>query len=132
MYEIRLDPAPGFLYYSGTGKVYASITCKIILNYFQYVPGPPPEDIVTIGNASGGLDITVDLRVIGAESNTSTLGHGTFLVPLFTANTGLSLAQVKTAIGDKVFNLTVNTNFGGVPQKQATGTITNSSDIDIE
>lgn len=127
MYEVKLDPKPSFVYQSGTGKLYGCINCKVILNYFQYVPAPLPDDI-NINNTN----VNVELYVRGEETNTTTLRDGTFFVLLSTLAKNLTEAMLRDTIGDTVYNIIVNTNYDGTPQKTGSGTITNTSEVEIE
>lgn len=131
MYEVRIDPLE-FFYKSGNGQLFASITCKVAVYNVQTVPTPPPQNITTSHNASGGLDISVILAVTGEETSGSTEKVCAFYVLLESLSTGLDENEVREAIGRKVYNVSVTTYYDGSPKKTGTGTLSNSSEIEIE
>ena len=132
MYEVRLSPDPSLLYFATSGRIYALISCQVIVNYFEILPAPIEDDITFVANATGGRDYTVNLRMRGTATDAPTLRQGTFPVELPTLATGLDEIGIRTGIDDKHYNFAINIMLDGVIQKTGGGTITNDSDIDID
>ena len=135
LYDTQHYLKPGFLYFKANGDIYARITCRIMLNTFEYVPSPPEHEIVRVdNNTGGGEDLTVKLRVIRNEPYAPIGNYGSFLVFLFKTNPDLQTSdQVKAKIGGRVYNINLNTYKGGALQStDGPVTITQNSDIDIE
>lgn len=133
MYDVSFRP--GVLYITEYGKVYARVHLDVVLGIPEYVPAPIPEDIGSIPNASGGKDFTVKLRAIGANEGIDRR-FGTTLIELFTVPGGPGTVQtptqIKSLIGDKIYNILVIVTKDRTEKKSGSGTINSDSDIDIE
>lgn len=81
-------------------------------------------------NSSGGLDIKIPIAVKGLPEGDMEFEHKSFTYEIMDSN-ATDQAGVKTAIGDKLYNITTTVYQAGNPKKKTTGTITQNSDIEI-
>jgi hypothetical protein len=130
LYDV--DLRPGVLYITELGKFFARVHISTLIGYDEYIPAPPPDDIDTNFNADGGT-IHFLLRPVGTPLSARER-YGTLLAEILpgTKNPGdqLDIADVKQAIGDKVFIVNIDIAINNPPPTQS-GEISKDSQIEI-
>lgn len=141
MYDVILDPAindvnkdgdtinPAVIYVKSLGKFYGRMHIDIVIGAREYVPSPTDDDITITGN-----DAVFDLNVYGTPGGAK-VEEGTLKYEIMAgeADPGdvLDRDQIQTMIGARQFDMTAKVFKNGQLKSNQTGTISNSSEIEI-
>lgn len=130
MYEPRQRLS--LLYITAHKKIYVKASILVTLSADENIPYPPPEDIIVTDQGASGKDIEIRLRVHGAQAERAK--YQELIIPVEIMNPGQVLDEqgVRDAIGSKVYNVATTVYKDNVPQKSASGTATQNSDVEIE
>jgi hypothetical protein len=130
MYELRQQVC--LLFKGSTEKIYAKTTAQVTISTTENIPDPTSQDITTTPNSSGGIDIEIDLRVLGSPSIPTQEVTKVIEEEIIDAGEPLDEQGVRDAVGSKEYNVTVNVYKGSTKKSSKDKKINNTSKVIIE
>jgi hypothetical protein len=130
MYELSQEVC--LVFKTPTEKIYARSVDDVTISTTENIPDPSAQDIAVTPNSTGGKDIEIILRVLGSPSIPTQVVTKTVDVEIIDAGEELDEEGVRTAVGSKVYNITVKVYKNGTVQSTSEEGVSDKSKVIIE